>query len=135
LLFFLQSQTHNQEETDKAVCSYIAGMLENNYNEYGEIVVGREELKLADLTNYRAYIEVVNKTAPNQIVGLVLSVSLMLGLAVYSCMLHRKITKRNIALTVNGGTAESRYTTYQLGYHDDAITQSAKYATATTERC
>jgi hypothetical protein len=74
-------------------------MLENTYNEYGEIIAGHNEMKLADLVSYHAYMIGVRKIAPIQVFGLIVSLALMVTLLVHSCLLHRKITKRNIALT------------------------------------
>jgi hypothetical protein len=98
LCLFCSEKVQNQKDTDEAVCSYIAGMIEQNYNEYGEIIAGREELKFANLVDYNTYLGFVHKIAPSQVFGIIISCCTMLGLATYACILRHKLTKRNAAL-------------------------------------
>ena len=75
------------------MCSYIEGLLENNYNDNGEVVV-EEEFDYTHWNQGSEYVKIIRKASTNQLVALFVSMGTALGLAIYSAYLHRKLTKR-----------------------------------------
>jgi hypothetical protein len=74
------------------MCSFIDSLVEGNYDEYGEIVLTSP---LFDFNNWYQFSEykkfVQREVYPIQIVGLVVSAVLMVGLGIYAICLHRQI--------------------------------------------
>jgi hypothetical protein len=81
----------NQPENEGAVCTYIEALLENNYNEYGDVI--------SNTFNYRnwhqrsEYAKLARMVSPPQRLALWLMTFTVLGLFLYAAYLHRTITR------------------------------------------
>ena len=87
-------QSYQQEENELKVCNFIDSLVENHYDEYGEIVLGFQ-FNTSNWNDYREYYKVSRSVAPIQIFGLVASIFLVILLLLYSIYLHAKVMKLN----------------------------------------
>eukprot|EP00339_Tiarina_fusa_P005293 CAMPEP_0117052564 /NCGR_PEP_ID=MMETSP0472-20121206/36332_1 /TAXON_ID=693140 ORGANISM="Tiarina fusus, Strain LIS" /NCGR_SAMPLE_ID=MMETSP0472 /ASSEMBLY_ACC=CAM_ASM_000603 /LENGTH=512 /DNA_ID=CAMNT_0004767235 /DNA_START=73 /DNA_END=1611 /DNA_ORIENTATION=+ len=74
--------SYNQEQNEDVVCNFISNLVENNYDEYGEIYLE---------SGWQAYIPTTRSMSKFQKWALSISVLLCFGLVLYSCHLHRVI--------------------------------------------
>jgi len=90
-----------QSVTDELVCSYIQNVL-SGYDESGEIYTGSSFFK----SNSARANEFTQPTVtPGQVFGIIFSVVACVGLAGYSCFLHRAIMKKAPWRPNRGGVA------------------------------
>jgi hypothetical protein len=69
-------------------------LIENHYDEYGEINLGEYSFDVSKWKDYHEYYNVAaRRLPPIQIFGLVISIAMMLFLTVYSWYLRSKIVK------------------------------------------
>ena len=83
-------KSENQEQTEGSVCNFIQSLEENHYDEYGEINLANLYFDTSKWADYHQYTKFVS---PTQIVCLVVSILLFLGLLIYSCCLHNALTQ------------------------------------------
>lgn len=83
-------QSENQEQTDGDVCNFIQSLEDNHYDENGEINLSNLYFDKTKWANVHEYTKLVS---PAQIFGIVASVSLCLGLLIYSCCLHNALSQ------------------------------------------
>jgi hypothetical protein len=87
-------QSYQQEENEKKVCNFIDSLIENHYDEYGEIVLGANGFDASKWQDYHEYYNVAaRRVPPIQIFGLVISIVTMLFFTSYSWYLRSKIAK------------------------------------------
>uniref|UniRef100_A0A7S1GIQ8 Uncharacterized protein n=1 Tax=Cyclophora tenuis TaxID=216820 RepID=A0A7S1GIQ8_CYCTE len=84
-------ETYQQADNEGKVCDFIESLVENNYNQYGEIILE----DTFDFNNWKDYHE-YEKLVPTEVtlwqtIGLISSITLMLFLMVYSCYLYSKL--------------------------------------------
>lgn len=79
-------QSENQEVTEATVCSFIGSLVEDNYDESGEI---KPISRKYSWYNYHRY-----GMSLGQVVWLVISVTLFVGLSAYVCYLNRALVHR-----------------------------------------
>lgn len=75
------------------MCSYIEALLENNYNDNGEVIV-EDEFDYRNWNRGSEYVKIVRKAGTKQLLALFVSMGVTFGLAFYSAYLHRKLTRR-----------------------------------------
>ena len=85
-------QSDNQEETEEEVCNFIESLVMNTYDENGEINLAKMYF---DASNWKDVTEYTKILSPGQIFGLIFSILLMLGLAIYAIYLYHKIRNAN----------------------------------------
>lgn len=85
---------YEQEANEEDVCNFVASLVENNYDEYGEAVLEDPEWTLARWKEINAYRQDLVRTTPGQILGIVLSIFLCLALSAYITFLRYKLTRR-----------------------------------------
>ena len=68
-------------------------MVENHYDEYGEIIIGNKFFNPTNWNNIHEYYNAARTIHPLQIFGLIASITVVLSLAVYSWYLRSKISK------------------------------------------
>ena len=94
LLAFNRAQYSNQYSNEDQVCDYIESLVENNYDESGEIYMRNREFELSNWQDPHEYAKVVTGASPFQILFLVVSIGIFLSLLVYSCYLSKKLRHR-----------------------------------------
>jgi len=72
------------------VCGFIQSLEENHYDEDGEINLSNLSFDTSKWSDYHQYTKFVS---PVQIIGLVASISLFLGLLFYSCCLRNSLVR------------------------------------------
>lgn len=97
--FFFPSFLHTkgayqQEANEEDVCNFVASLVENNYDEYGEIILESEELSWENWANLKAYKRDVVKVTNGQIFGLMFSIGCVLLLSAYVAYLRYKLKHR-----------------------------------------
>jgi hypothetical protein len=109
LIFPLQSKEASQESDEDAVCTFITSLVENNYNEYGEAIVG-SGFQLSHWNRPQEYSKIIQRASSLQVFGLFLSIGAVLGLATYCFYLTKKLKYRKpwqpptrVAASYNGG--------------------------------
>ncbi|CAB9503904.1 expressed unknown protein [Seminavis robusta] len=83
-----------QEANEQDVCNFVASLVENNYDEYGEAILESPEWTLAKWKSINAYRQDLVRTSSGQILGIVFSVGLVAALAIYAIYLRYKLTRR-----------------------------------------
>jgi len=92
-LIGLSLQSEQQQENEEAICALIHSLVENTYDEFGELVI-QEDFDIHYWKSGTEYIKLVQKASAGQIVMLTFSILLCLGLLGYSCFLHKKLVYR-----------------------------------------
>jgi hypothetical protein len=82
-----------ENENEEAICTYIESLLENNYNENGN-VVGNESFDYRRWNQRSEYIKLVRKTSPLQRLVIVTGLVVVFALFGYAAYLHRTLTTR-----------------------------------------
>jgi hypothetical protein len=90
----LNVQSTSQYSNEDRVCDFIASLVENNYDEYGEIYIRNTEFQLAHWQDPGEYTKIVSYASPGQMFFLVVSICTFLGLSLYSCYLTKKLHYR-----------------------------------------
>jgi hypothetical protein len=85
---------YEQEANEEDVCNFVASLVENNYDEYGEAVLEDPEWTLAKWKEINAYRQDLVRTTSRQILGIVFSILLCLALSAYIAYLRCKLTRR-----------------------------------------
>jgi hypothetical protein len=76
------------------VCSFIATLVENTYNEFGDVII-QEGFSFSTWRSSQQHFNLASSgVSPLQLVVLVLSTTTSLVLLIYSCYLTRKLLKR-----------------------------------------
>jgi hypothetical protein len=92
------STTHGQSSSQYAdedkVCEFIESLVENNYDEYGEIYISSTEFELRHWSHPSEYAKIVTHASPAQIFFLFVSICSFLSLSLYSCYLTKKLHYR-----------------------------------------
>ena len=84
-LLFAILQNQNEANTENMVCYYIANIVENKYDEYGEIYLNNFD--------FRKYVTtMIEETSEAQILALGSMIFICVGLLMYACFLHRSLT-------------------------------------------
>lgn len=86
-------QSEQQADNEEAVCNMIESLVENNYDEFGEVIV-QEDFDYHNWAHGDEYVKLVRKASAFQIVVLTGSILLCVGLFGYSCYLHKKLRYR-----------------------------------------
>lgn len=77
--------SQNEANTEIMVCYYIANIVENKYDEYGEIYLNNFD--------FRKYVTtIIEETSEAQILALGSMIFICVGLLMYACFLHRSLT-------------------------------------------
>lgn len=74
------------------MCNFIESLVMKTYDEDGEINLAKMYF---DPTNWKSITEYTKIVSPAQIVGLVVSILLMLGLAIYAVVLYAQLKRAN----------------------------------------
>jgi len=86
--------SEQQAENEGKVCNFVESLIENNYDEYGEIMLGfGETFNIANWYLRSEYQNVTGKISSVQVIGLIFSVTLVFGLFIYAAYLHSKVTR------------------------------------------
>ena len=84
------TQYVEQKETQETVCTFIGSLIQNTYNEYGEIII-QQDFHFYNWQSKLEYFNLARKASPAQIFGIIISFASSLALLVYSCYLHKKL--------------------------------------------
>jgi hypothetical protein len=90
-------QSLNQAASEDTVCSYIDALIENNFNENGEINIQTERFDFANWKNRSEYSKLGRRINGGQIFMLVLTMSVTATLAGYAFYLNRKLRSRKLS--------------------------------------
>ena len=85
---------YEQEANEEAVCNFVASLVENNYDEYGEAILEDPEWTLSKWKEINAYRQDLVRTTSGQILGIIFSLFLCLALSGYITYLRYKLTRR-----------------------------------------
>lgn len=85
-------QSEQQSDNENAVCGYVASLIENNYDEYGEIYIF--DVDLTQWQNVQQYKNMARAVSSFQLSVILLSVGVSLALFLYSCYLNHKLRVR-----------------------------------------
>mmetsp|Transcript_21922 Transcript_21922/g.36233 ORF Transcript_21922/g.36233 Transcript_21922/m.36233 type:complete len:492 (-) Transcript_21922:72-1547(-) len=111
--------SENQEDSELKVCNFVESLMDNNYDEYGEIVVVSESFDFANWYQVSEYKKATSKVTAFQTVGLVFSLGLMLGLFGYATYMYRKVKRvqslKNYYPTYNSGSRSQKIIRHQSG--------------------
>jgi hypothetical protein len=92
LVCFLELQSEQQADNEKAVCGFLESLIENNYDEYGEIYTN--DVNFADWQNVQQYKNMARSVSSLQLSGILFFVVVSLALFLYSCYLNHKLRVR-----------------------------------------
>lgn len=101
-------ETYNSEiqaDDELNVCNFVDSLMENNYDETGEIWLKSASFDIANWQSLQEYQKEVSRMTPVQMFFLIASLFLMLGLFIYAVYLYSKIR------TYLG--SKNRYPTYR----------------------
>jgi hypothetical protein len=87
-----KSQSDEQADNEEAVCGFIESLIENNYDEYGEIYIF--DVDLTQWQNVQQYKNMARAVSSFQLSVILLSVGVSLALFLYSCYLNHKLRVR-----------------------------------------
>jgi hypothetical protein len=87
-----EPQSDEQADNEEAVCGMIESLIENNYDEYGEIYIF--EVDLTKWQNVQQYKNMARAVSSFQLSVILLSIGVSLGLFLYSCYLNHKLRVR-----------------------------------------
>jgi len=87
---------YQQEANERDVCNFVASLIENNYDEYGEVYLESPEWEISKWKSINAYKQDMQAVSSVQILGLVFSVGLVVGLVAYSVYLRQKLITRRV---------------------------------------
>jgi predicted ATP-binding protein involved in virulence len=93
LLPFSLPQSENQEDTELKVCNFVESLMENNYDEYGEIKLTSYSFDLTNWNQASEYQKAVAQVSNWQIVGLFFSTTMMVSLFLYATFLYWKVQR------------------------------------------
>lgn len=86
---------YQQEANEDDVCNFVASLVENNYDEWGEAVLESPEWELAKWKEINAYKQdLVARASPGQILSILGSIGLVVVLLFYIIYLRYKLTRR-----------------------------------------
>lgn len=84
-----------QQQNEKKVCNFVESLIENNYDEYGEIIQQGDAWEIAKWKQVNAFKgDIVTRASKVQILGMVFSIGLCLSLFGYSFYLRHKLMHR-----------------------------------------
>ena len=83
----------SQAETEETVCSFIATLVENSYNEFGDVIV-QQGFDFSRWASPSEYMNLASSASFQQTIGLVLTIMSTIGLATYAYYLNRKVRHR-----------------------------------------
>lgn len=85
----------DEKGNEEKVCNFVESIMENNYDEYGEIYLsgGSSSFNFANWNKLSEYKKVTTNVTGDQIFLLIASGALVIGLFVYSAYLHAKVTR------------------------------------------
>ena len=86
--------SYQQEANEDDVCSFTASLVENNYDEYGEVILESAEWELSKWKQINAYKQDMQAVSSIQLLGLFFSVGLVVALFSYTLYLRYKLTRR-----------------------------------------
>lgn len=75
------------------MCTFIETLVENHYNERGQIVV-KEDFRFSKWNSGAEYINLAQKASPTQLLFLVTTMTTALSLLIYSAYLYKKLMYR-----------------------------------------
>lgn len=75
------------------MCTFIETLIENHYNERGQIVV-KEDFRFSKWNSGAEYISLARKASPLQLILLVATMATALSLLIYSAYLYKKLLYR-----------------------------------------
>jgi hypothetical protein len=87
-----EPQSDEQADNEEAVCGFIESLIENNYDEYGEIYIFNVDL--TQWQNVQQYKNMARAVSSFQLSVILLSVGVSLALFLYSCYLNHKLRVR-----------------------------------------
>lgn len=105
------------------MCNFIDSLVEKNYDEYGEVII-REDFDFANWKSGEEYVKLARKASTLQIILLVGSIVLSLGLFFYSCYLHKKLMFRKPWIPPSRVTGP--YSGMYYGDDDDARSEAGR---------
>ena len=86
--------TYEQAANERDVCNFVASLVENNYDEYGEAKLESPEWELSKWKQINAYRQDMEAVSPIQILGLIFSAGMLVVLFFYTLYLRYKLTRR-----------------------------------------
>ena len=101
--------SYQQEANEDDVCSFTASLVENNYDEYGEVILESPEWELSKWKQINAYKQDMQAVSPLQLLGLFFSAGLVAALFSYTLYLRYKLTRRVPWTFGFGKDAEAAY--------------------------
>ena len=104
-IFSIRVQSEIQADDELNVCNFVDSLMENNYDETGEIWLKSASFDIANWQSLQEYQKEVSRMTPVQMFFLIASLFLMLGLFIYAVYLYSKIR------TYLG--SKNRYPTYR----------------------
>lgn len=85
---------YEQEANEDDVCSFTASLVENNYDEYGEVILESPEWELSKWKQINAYKQDMQAVSSVQLLALLFSAGLVVALFSYTLYLRYKLTRR-----------------------------------------
>jgi hypothetical protein len=92
VLYTHEPQSEEQADNENAVCGFIESLIENNYDEYGEIYIF--DVDLTQWQNVQQYKNMARAVSSFQLSVILLSLGVSLALFLYSCYLNHKLRVR-----------------------------------------
>ena len=97
----------NEEATEETVCNLVASLVENNYDERGQVVI-QKEFNFTQWAHASEYAKVVTQASRGQRISLTIFVSSAVFLFAYAAYLHDRLRKRSAHFLA---PFDSRYST------------------------
>jgi hypothetical protein len=87
-----EPKSQEQADNEDAVCGFVASLIENNYDEYGEIYIF--DVDLTQWQNVQQYKNMARAVSPLQLLAILFFIGVSLALFLYSCYLNHKLRVR-----------------------------------------
>ena len=100
---------YQQEANEEDVCNFVASLIENNYDEYGEAVLESPEWELSRWKEINAYRQDIVRATKEQIIAILASVGLVVLLSLYITYLRYKLSRRVPWFRGFGKSEEAEY--------------------------
>jgi len=134
-VFFCTQYQKDSDQINK-VCPFIESIVENNYNEYGQVVL-KEDFHASKWYSAQEYVNLAQKASRAQLIALAISMSTALGLLLYAFYLKKKLVYRipwrppkSVTAPMSGGTSVFGDYEYDMRYEAGRVSRMNSGITA-----